>query len=130
VAWHPHQNEIVTSSWDGKTHLWRYDEREQHSINPDSSAIGDENSCDENYEPVRLRLLKNRQQLGRGNKSQTGFDFAGQSSAISSTARYVKGLSQVKSLLIFKTLCFRKSNKQSDGEPSEEDDEEQDEMIT
>jgi WD repeat-containing protein 23 len=52
--WHPLYNEIVTTSWDGETSVWRYDERAARNINPESSSgvIGDEDSCDERYEPT------------------------------------------------------------------------------
>uniref|UniRef100_A0A914ELB6 Uncharacterized protein n=1 Tax=Acrobeloides nanus TaxID=290746 RepID=A0A914ELB6_9BILA len=53
--WHPTENEIVTSAWDGETSLWKYDERAARNINPDSYISGDEDSCDENYQPIRQR---------------------------------------------------------------------------
>lgn len=46
--------------WDGETALWRYDERAERCINPDSSILGDEDSCDENYEQIRQRSFLRR----------------------------------------------------------------------
>ncbi|KAI1731403.1 DDB1- and CUL4-associated factor 11 like protein [Ditylenchus destructor] len=72
AVWNPMENEIVTSSWDGKTHVWRWDERQNRCINPDSNVIGDENSCDENYEPIKVRKLKSRPKIRfRGRSSSS-----------------------------------------------------------
>ncbi|PAV62591.1 hypothetical protein WR25_26421 [Diploscapter pachys] len=44
--WHPEENEIATSSWDGNTAVWRFDERKCYGGNDD------EMSCDESYKPI------------------------------------------------------------------------------
>jgi WD repeat-containing protein 23 len=76
--WHPHFNELVTSSWDGETTIWRYDEREMRNINPESisNTPGDEDSCDESYKPVttykidKKKMLKLKRPFCEENKMQ------------------------------------------------------------
>ncbi|KAK0428654.1 hypothetical protein QR680_010932 [Steinernema hermaphroditum] len=52
--WHPQYNEIISSSWDGQTALWKFDERAVREPNPDSDVenIGCEDSSDEFYRPI------------------------------------------------------------------------------
>ncbi|KAK0428648.1 hypothetical protein QR680_010930 [Steinernema hermaphroditum] len=52
--WHPQYNEIISSSWDGQTALWKFDERAVRDTNPDSDVenIGCEDSSDEFYRPI------------------------------------------------------------------------------
>ncbi|MFH4974063.1 hypothetical protein AB6A40_000772 [Gnathostoma spinigerum] len=56
-AWHSCDNEIITTSWDGETAVWRYDERVERNINPESwdKSPGDEESSDEYYTPIQPR---------------------------------------------------------------------------
>uniref|UniRef100_A0A8R1HRL0 WD_REPEATS_REGION domain-containing protein n=1 Tax=Caenorhabditis japonica TaxID=281687 RepID=A0A8R1HRL0_CAEJA len=52
--WHPEENEIVSSSWDGVTSVWLWDERAEHITAPyDHAKHGDEDSCDELYEEIK-----------------------------------------------------------------------------
>lgn len=62
--WHPYENEIITTSWDGVTALWRFDERMNRNINPDFNDwdLGDEDTSDEMYYQIqqRRRIQKRR----------------------------------------------------------------------
>lgn len=55
VSWHPDAPELVTSSWDGLTAAWTYDERRKRCINPEAAAdadAGDEDSEDAEGNPI------------------------------------------------------------------------------
>uniref|UniRef100_A0A915DPJ7 Uncharacterized protein n=1 Tax=Ditylenchus dipsaci TaxID=166011 RepID=A0A915DPJ7_9BILA len=113
VAWHPHQNEIVTSAWDGKTHVWRFDERAKRSINPDSSVTGDEDSCDENYEPIRKRFVDYRRRTGSNRRAIRSQDLGSQGSAIATTKRKKQEISaqtmkNEKIHKIYQKVCLTK----------------------
>lgn len=60
--WHPQENEIVSSSWDGVTTVWTWDERMEGVIapydHPHISQFGDEDSCDEHYKPIKRQFIK------------------------------------------------------------------------
>lgn len=54
-AWHPTAPLLASASWDGRTLLWRYDERQERNINPEAAADaakGDEDSEDEFGNPL------------------------------------------------------------------------------
>jgi hypothetical protein len=70
--------------WDGVAAIWRYDERADRNINPDSigmdGRIGDEDSCDEDYHPMNcgasaryggMRLRKRRCRQSSNGDSQS-----------------------------------------------------------
>lgn len=81
--WHPEENEIVSSSWDGVTTVWTWDERAEGNIAPFDTPyqFGDEDSCDELYQPIKKQPLRKQrktvaqrnQQYSSGSSSSTPF---------------------------------------------------------
>ncbi|KAJ1347359.1 hypothetical protein KIN20_002395 [Parelaphostrongylus tenuis] len=55
VDWHPTNNEIVTSAWDGVTSIWKWDERYDYVRSCEKNRSNAEESCDESYKPVMKR---------------------------------------------------------------------------
>ncbi|CAI2310496.1 unnamed protein product [Caenorhabditis sp. 36 PRJEB53466] len=74
--WHPEENEIVSSSWDGITSVWTWDERSEHVTAPyehrgDYAKLGDEDSCDEFYEEIKKPPRRQRKHMSRGSEPST-----------------------------------------------------------
>ncbi|CAZ65482.1 DDB1- and CUL4-associated factor 11 homolog [Caenorhabditis elegans] len=65
--WHPTENEIVSSAWDGVTTVWTWDERQEGVIapydHPNISQFGDEDSCDELFQPVKKQCRRQRKTM-------------------------------------------------------------------
>jgi len=86
AVWHPYENEIVTSSWDGNVHVWRHDPRGPMGKDLDSQTqvVQDWDSTDEFDEPIfknngkRRRLNENRNinhaMVRRGPSETSGMD--------------------------------------------------------
>uniref|UniRef100_A0A914V9L9 Sugar transporter SWEET1 n=1 Tax=Plectus sambesii TaxID=2011161 RepID=A0A914V9L9_9BILA len=58
VSWHPYEMEMTTSSWDGETAVWRWDQRAKRNFDVETAGdatMSDEDSCDEEYNRVRGR---------------------------------------------------------------------------
>ncbi|KJH51804.1 WD domain, G-beta repeat protein [Dictyocaulus viviparus] len=60
--WHPTNNEIVTSAWDGVTSVWKWDERHGHITSIELNQTNSEDSCDESYKPI-LKRQKTAQRM-------------------------------------------------------------------
>uniref|UniRef100_A0A1I7UZV9 DDB1- and CUL4-associated factor 11 homolog n=1 Tax=Caenorhabditis tropicalis TaxID=1561998 RepID=A0A1I7UZV9_9PELO len=69
--WHPEENEIVSSSWDGVTTVWTWDERLEGVCapydHPNISQFGDEDSCDELFQPIKRQQQRKRKTVGMRN---------------------------------------------------------------
>ncbi|UMM12585.1 hypothetical protein L5515_001290 [Caenorhabditis briggsae] len=69
--WHPQENEIVSTSWDGVTTVWTWDERAEGVIapydHPNIHQFGDEDSCDELYQPIKKPQRKLRKPISARN---------------------------------------------------------------
>lgn len=63
VDWHPTNNEIVSSAWDGITSVWEWDGRYDNITSSDVSRSNAEDSCVESYKPV----MKRRKNVKRTN---------------------------------------------------------------
>lgn len=67
VSWHPYENKIISSGWDGKHVLWEY--KEDITSDSDVSDVSDDEGLDEDdiFSPVRrsLRIRERRRQRRR-----------------------------------------------------------------
>uniref|UniRef100_A0A914Y490 Uncharacterized protein n=1 Tax=Panagrolaimus superbus TaxID=310955 RepID=A0A914Y490_9BILA len=69
--WHPYDNEIITSGWDGNVLLWRYDARgpKQKFLDNDSQIVQPYDSTDEWDQPIP-KTMKERENREKQRNAQ------------------------------------------------------------